>query len=74
MRLYRLLAVFLAAIGIGLVSGAVTQVAALDGSLKRAAAETSPPPRVTPQRVPVSQPPCRHRHLHRQITLSSQPT
>jgi hypothetical protein len=43
MRLSRLIATALAVIGLGLVSGAVTQVAALDGNLKRAAAEPSAP-------------------------------
>jgi hypothetical protein len=42
MRLSRLVATALAVVGLGLVSGAVTQVAALDGNLKRAAAEPSP--------------------------------
>jgi hypothetical protein len=42
MRLSRLIATALAVVGLGLVSGAVTQVAALDGTLKRAAAEPSP--------------------------------
>ena len=44
MRLSRLVATALAVVGLGLVSGAVTQVAALDGTLKRAAAEPSTPP------------------------------
>lgn len=43
MRLSRLVATALAVVGLGLVSGAVTQVAALDGNLKRAAAEPSTP-------------------------------
>ena len=43
MRLSRLIATALAVVGLGLVSGAVTQVAALDGTLKRAAAEPSTP-------------------------------
>jgi hypothetical protein len=47
MRLSRLIATALAVVGLGLVSGAVTQVAALDGNLKRAAAEpTAPSPLV----------------------------
>jgi hypothetical protein len=47
MRLSRLVATALAAVGFGLVSGAVTQVAALDGNLKRAATEpTTPAPLV----------------------------
>jgi hypothetical protein len=43
MRLSRLVATALAVVGLGLVSGAVTQVAALDGDLKRAAAKPSTP-------------------------------
>jgi hypothetical protein len=43
MRLSRLVATALAVVGLGLVSGAVTQVAALDGNLKRAAAAPSTP-------------------------------
>jgi hypothetical protein len=44
MRLSRLVATALAVVGLGLVSGAVTQVAALDGDLQRAAEPTTPSP------------------------------
>ena len=46
MRLSRQIATALAVVGLGLVSGAVTQVAALDGNLKRAAEPSAPSPLV----------------------------
>jgi hypothetical protein len=44
MRLSRLIATASVVLGVGLISGAVTQVAALDGSLERAAGESRTPP------------------------------
>jgi hypothetical protein len=46
MRLSRLIATAAALVGVGLVSGAVTQVAALDGNLQRAAEPSTPAPLV----------------------------
>jgi hypothetical protein len=46
MRLSGLIATAASAVGVGLVSGAVTQVAALDGDLQRAAAPSTPAPLV----------------------------
>jgi hypothetical protein len=46
MRLSRLIATAAALVGVGLVSGAVTQVAALDGNLQRATEPSTPAPLV----------------------------
>lgn len=62
MRLSRLLATALVVLGVGLLSGAVTQVAALDGKLKRAAESDSPPPYLkVDERTPSPKPRCGHR-------------
>jgi hypothetical protein len=62
MRLTRLFATALVVIGVGLVSGAVTQVAALDGKLKRAAESDSPPRYLkVDERTPPPHPRCGHR-------------
>jgi|1185.fasta_scaffold444266_1 hypothetical protein len=71
MRLTRLLAIALASIGVGLVSGAVTQVAALDGKLEQAAKSDSPPPYLqVDERTPPPDPRCHHRHLRRSLTTT----
>ena len=66
MRLTRLLATALTVLGVGLVSGAVAQVAALDGSLERAAAEAKQTQR--------SHPACGHRDPAYRPKLPSEET
>jgi hypothetical protein len=65
MRLSRLFATALVVLGVGLLSGAVTQVAALDGKLQRAAESDSPPPYLkVDERTRPPEPRCGHRDPH----------
>jgi hypothetical protein len=73
MRLSGLIATAASAVGVGLVSGAVTQVAALDGDLQRAAEPSTPAPLV---RVDESSRPGGKRCLHhrRPAAVAPEPT
>jgi hypothetical protein len=72
----RVLAIALTTLGVGLISGAVTQVAALDGSLERAAARPDKPPSSLVRFEDGSGPThrCSHPRRMRPAVIPGQPT